>query len=136
MTLHREAERNIIAKLEIDLIKTAHSGPIGRQKRHLGKRFITTIAGEVEMLLIAAAVLVGHTEGKTKNPSGISRWLGIPRPTVQRKLQILCERNIVARADGNRYIIVDRDPGADDSYIDVALRLIRDAARKSFAEEK
>jgi hypothetical protein len=135
VTLHREAERNIIAKLEIDLIKTVHP-VVGKQKRHSGKRFMTTIAGEVEMLLIAAAVLVGHAEGRAKNPSGISRWLGIPRPTVQRKLQILCERNIVAREDGNRYIIIDREPGEDDGYIDVALRLIRDAARKSFAEEK
>lgn len=129
MPLYRAQERLLLAKLEIDLIKTIHKG-------RLGKRFHATIAGEVELLLIAAAVLIGHVQETPRNSSEVSRILGIPRVTVQRKLGILVKRGIVYRIASRRYCVTDRKPGEDYSYIDLALSLIRDAATKSFMTKK
>jgi CRP-like cAMP-binding protein len=126
--LYRAHERLILARLEIDLIKTIHKGT-------LGKRFHKTIAGEVELLLIAAAVLIGHVQDTPRNSTDIARQLGIPRATVQRKLGALVKRGTI-RVQGRRYLMTDRKPGDDHSYIDLALSLIRNAATKSISSVK
>jgi len=122
MTLYRAQERLIIAQLEVDLIKTVHKGRLGR------RRTPQCIAGEVEMLLISAAVLVGHVRGRPRNSAEIARNVGIPRVTVRRKLETLTERGIVTMVDGNRYLMTERDPNDDYAYIDAARSLIRDSA--------
>lgn len=126
MSLYRAQERLLLARLQIELIKTLHKGRISR-------RSSTNLAGEVELLMISGAVLVGHVMRTPRNSAEISRFLGIPRPTVQRKLATLVKRGIIYRIEHRRYRIVDRKPGDDYSYIDVALSLVRDAARKSLA---
>lgn len=122
MTLHRAQERLVIAQLEINLIKTVHKGRLGR------RRTPQSIAGEVELLLIGAAVLVGHVRGKPRNSVEIARTVGIPRVTVRRKLETLITRGVVTLIDGNRYIMTERDPDDDYAYIDSARSLIRDSA--------
>jgi len=123
MNLYRAQERLILAKLLIDLNKTIHKG-------RLGKRFHSTIAGEVELILIAAAVLVGYVQGHPRNAAELSRQLGIPRPTIVRKLARLIDHGIIERVDGHRYVTTDNVPGDDYSYVDHALHLIKDAAKK------
>lgn len=129
MPLYRARERLILARLEIDLIKTIHKGT-------LGKRFHKTIAGEVELLLIAAAVLIGHVQETPRNSTDIARQLGIPRATVQRKLGVLVKRGTVRVIAHRRYCMADRKPGDDYSYVDMALALIRRAATKSVTTER
>ena len=103
-------------------------------KGRFGKRAHTNLAGEVELLLIAAAVLVDHVSGSPRNSTAIARTLGIPRPTVQRKLHKLLKRGIIERIDGRRYIMCEREPDDEYSYIDHALSLIRGAAENSFPQ--
>jgi Sugar-specific transcriptional regulator TrmB len=124
MSLHRAYERAVIARLEIDLIKTVYKGRLGMM--HGGMH----LSGDVELLLIAAVVVVGHAAMAPKNSAEISRILGIPRVTVDRKLRALTHRGIVERLDGRRYIMTEKKPSESFQYVDDAVSLIKHAARK------
>jgi biotin operon repressor len=116
--LHRAEERALIAQLTIDLIKVLHRGRLKRGR----------IAGEVEMLLMAGVVLIGHVKGAPRTASQISRSLGIPRATVQRKLAELQKRGVIASHKGQYHFLTD---AGDHSYVDKALALIASAAAQS-----
>lgn len=119
MPIPRARERASIAQLTIDLIKIIHDGKFGK---------LTTpnISGEVETLLISGAVLIGHVKGKPKTATDISRFLGIPRATVLRKLDRLEQDGMITRK-GRKYITLVPDE-TDFSYVDRALALIRKVA--------
>lgn len=104
----------------ISLVKTIHDAKMRKGKPH--------ISGEVEMLLISGAVLIGHVDGKPKTATDISRFLTIPRPTVLRKLEWLERTGMIARK-GRTYITVNHSE-TDYSYVDSALALIRKAAAR------
>lgn len=116
--LQRAEERALIAQLTIDLVKVLHRGRLKRAR----------IAGEVEMLLMSGVVLIGHVKGTPRTASQISRALGIPRATVQRKLAELQRRGVVASRKGQYHFVAD---AGDHSYVDKALALIASAAAQS-----
>lgn len=116
--LYRARERALIAQLIIDLVKAVHHSRIGAKR---------ISAGELETLLLAGVVLIGHASGKPKNISEIGRYLGVPRATVQRKLEGLAKRGIVVRRGSKYHMAADLKKGEDD-YIDRCLALIKRAA--------
>jgi predicted Rossmann fold nucleotide-binding protein DprA/Smf involved in DNA uptake len=118
MDLYRAKERALIAQLIIDLIKTVHSGLLGRKGN---------FAGDAEMLLLSGVVLLSHASGKPKNTSEIARSLGVPRVTALRKLNDLEEMGIIERRGGKYFMLnPKKNP---DGYIDKCLLLIRRAAK-------
>lgn len=116
MELYRAKERALIAQLTIDLIRTIHHGRFGAG--HIN-------AGDLETLLLSGVVLVGHASGKPKNASEIGRYLGVPRATAQRKLEVLEKKGIIVRR-GSKYHMADLKKG-DDDYIDKCLAIINHA---------
>mgnify|MGYP005818558761 CR=1 FL=1 len=67
---------------------------------------------DVEAVLVACAVTIGHVENKLMTPHKIALFLGLPRTTVLRKLAILEQYEFVQRRDKNYDLsdrIVDRD---------------------------
>lgn len=120
MPLRRLRERTALARLTIGLIKIIHHGKLPSTERGIG--------GEVEMLLISGVVLIGHADHKHKTNAVISRYLGIPRATVQRKLDALERVGLVVRNPEGRYCM-SQEPEADLTYIDEAVRLIQHTAR-------
>lgn len=124
MELYRARERALIAQLIIDLLRTAHNGRV----RHVGNKSKSYLAGEIENMLLAWAVLLGQVSGKPKNASEIGRSLGIPRVTAQRKLDILSRSGGIIVRRGARYLMAESQAG-DDEYIDKCLLLIKHAAQ-------
>lgn len=119
MELYRGKERALIAQLTIELVKTMHHSRLGKGRR--------INAGEIETLLLSGVVLIGHAACRPKNLSEIGRYLGIPRATVQRKLEILEKKGVIVRR-GSKYHMAELKKGNDD-YIDKCLLLIKRAAQ-------
>lgn len=121
--LYRAKERAVIGHLIIDLLRTAH----GARRRLVGAQSKSYLAGEIENMLLAWAVLLGHVNGKPRNASEIGRFIGVPRVTAQRKLDDLAASGIIVR-HGSRYLMAESVAG-DDEYIDKCMLLIKHAAQ-------
>lgn len=90
----------IISRLMIDMMRT--SVAIFLQQDNA-----TTYSDE---LMMCAAIFIGQAEGKPFTAGKIASYIGMPRPTVVRKLHSLCRRGFIVRSDGKRWsIALDRD---------------------------
>lgn len=121
MRLHRAEERARIAQTMIDLTLTVCRGRFGMRRGSL--------TGELELILIAAAVLIADVKNsKQKTAADVGRTMGIPRVTARRKLQELVRRGILER-QGNCYTTRD-DHNNNFKYVDSSLKIIQRAADK------
>ena len=81
------------------------------------------------LLLVSAAVLVGHIEGRPMSVSKLAHYVRLPRTTVLRKLELLIELGLVAR-HGQTYRLSDeRAKTISSEYLRRSAKIIRDAAR-------
>jgi hypothetical protein len=113
-------ERNRIAHLVVELSRVLHASIYPE----LGER----LAADVEAVLIAAAVAIGHTERRPMTASKIAHFLGMPRTTVLRKLAELDARGVVCRR-GTRYFLTPARLTRAGSHIRRAMKVIRDFDR-------
>lgn len=115
MAIYRGRERALLAKMMIGLVKIIHRGKFGPG---------ASLAGEVETLLLAAAVLLGDVAGRPKSASDIARIMNIPRSTAIRKLAHLIDARVIER-QGRRYHTRDVGIENNDAYIDEGLAFIK-----------
>jgi hypothetical protein len=54
----------------------------------------------VEILMITTSIFIAETEGTPLNASTLSRHLGMPRPTLFRRLSFLASKGMVRRHGG------------------------------------
>ena len=84
-----------VAKLILDLTRTIfehrYQGP-----RHFG--------AEADACMIAFAIVIGHYEGRPMTANKIAQYLQIPRRTVARKLEFLCEIGYATK-DRTKYYV-------------------------------
>ena len=78
-----------LINLWISLTRYLHqAADIGHQERY---------GAQVDDLLIRAAVYLGTVEGRPMTATKLATYVGIPRPTVLRRLRALEKRRIVER---------------------------------------
>lgn len=79
--------------------------------------------------LIVAAIVVGQAEGKPMTASDISHYIGLPRPTVIRKLaNVAAHRRLGRIKDGARvcYVLEDLE---DESIVSGARTIVGNVLR-------
>lgn len=94
------AERLRYAKAFINAGTEIHDALIKRSSAH-------TFGREIELVLLTLAILIGDAEGRPMNESKLALYTGMPRTTVQRKLLILLQREVVVR-DGMTFRLSSR----------------------------
>jgi hypothetical protein len=119
-TLYRGRERAILSKLVLEIIKIAHGTKLGSTVQS---------PNMYGVFFILADVLIGHEMGKPRTASQVSRNLGIPRVTAQRKLSQLVKAGAVLRHGKTAYVLAPSAPGeVSDRHIDRAMAAVRRAA--------
>lgn len=80
--------------------------------RSISEEFFLT-SGErapPDLLLLGAALYIGQLEGRMMTASKISIYIGIPRPSVIRKLQAMREAGIAAQDHAKRWRLATENP--------------------------
>lgn len=121
MELRRQ--RLAIARLYIELGRGLHA------ELGLGKRY----GDRPELLTVACAVMVGHLTGTGMSAHAISRFLEMPRSSVQRRLNMLQREGVVELKRGSWCIPSKRFNGKGQGTLS-AMRVIRQMIRP-FSEE-
>jgi hypothetical protein len=114
---HREA-RNRVAHLVVDLVRIAYDAIYPERRGAL--------AADFDIVLVACAIVIGHTEGRPMTASKIAHYLGMPRTTVLRRLDALVAADFAARA-GKSYVLSARQQGSGTEVIRQALAAIAGA---------
>ena len=55
-------------------------------------------------MLLLAGVMVGGTEGRPMTAYTLAQYVGMPHPTVFRRLPVLAARGLVQKLDGGEYV--------------------------------
>jgi predicted transcriptional regulator len=88
--------------------------------------FYPDAAGEndANLNLVAAAVLLGHAEGRAMNATKIATFLNMPRSTVLDRLDRLIARGVIVRIQGRYYFEWTRaaEVPFHDQYIKVLVK--------------
>lgn len=80
-------------------------------------------AVDVDYMLIAMTVFIGHVENKPMKSTKIAQYLNLPRSTVIRRLETLVNKGFVAKTSkGYCYV---PDPERTEMYVSRAHRAIR-----------
>jgi len=116
----RRAERLSISRLLIELTKTFHKRTFVGS--HAGKAF----GAEIDIVFVAACVAIGDFEDRPMSASDVSNYIDMPRTTVQRKLDQLVGRDILAR-DGHKYRLSGYAVEHGEAFVGLAERVIRKA---------
>jgi DNA-binding transcriptional ArsR family regulator len=77
--------RLILARLVISLTRTASTEYVGTER----------VGSQADDVLLLAAVFIGQAEGKPMTAHKLSDFIGMPRPTVVRKLRELQTAGLV-----------------------------------------
>lgn len=115
----REEYGAIVAKLFIELARTS-------VELFLQSEGTNDVADAV----LCAAIFIGQAEGRPMTASSLSAYIGVPRPTVIRKLNALKARGIVAPSIHKTWVLpVDAEHIAAraDASIFAKLQLVRKA---------
>lgn len=91
--IKRKADGIIVSKLLIDMLRTSVNV-------FLLEENATSFGDE---LMICAAIFIGQAEGKPFTAGKIASYIGMPRPTVVRKLQSLLLRGFILSPDNKRW---------------------------------
>jgi CRP-like cAMP-binding protein len=116
---HRD-ERRAVAQLFIELTRA--------MRRSINE------TGNVDgdLLLVAAAVMVGHAEDRPMTAAKIAHYVELPRTTVLRKLDELAARDLLERV-GTAYVLSKPRAANATVFIEAYVRLIG-VADKSLRE--
>jgi predicted transcriptional regulator len=86
------------------------------------------------LLLIGAAIMVGHAENKPMNATKIAHYVGLPRSTIVRKLKEFLDSGVITR-EGNAYLLSEARAQNQTKYVAEAIRIFR-AAEKGLKASK
>jgi DNA-binding IclR family transcriptional regulator len=92
--------------------------------RMFGTNDVATFA---ELAYIARAVWSGTLRGQTLTAQQVAHAIGMPRTTVQRKLQYMSKHGYVTQ-DGSAYAISDKTLSTVTPALDSAIRLIHETS--------
>jgi DNA-binding MarR family transcriptional regulator len=81
-----------VARLWIELTRQLQRAAAPEAQAHFGTR--------ASDLLLRSAIYVGTVEGRPLTVAKLATYVGIPRPTVVRRLRALERRGLVVRIDG------------------------------------
>lgn len=92
--------------------------------------FASSAVGDtIEQSLIVSAIIIGQSDGKLMTASDIANYLGMPRPTVVRKLsRVAAARQLRTVRCGNRvcYYLADAN---DDRVLSALVPIMRSVKR-------
>jgi predicted transcriptional regulator len=86
------------------------------------------------LLLIGAAIMVGHAEDKPMNATKIAQYINLPRSTVIRKLNQFLKAGVIAR-HANVYLLSIERAHNQTKYVTEAMRIFRVAEKRLEASE-
>ena len=112
----RAHERLVIAKTFIELVGEIRSVVLPDGSNDVGT------------LLVAAAVLVGHIEGRAMSASKIAHYVALPRTTVIRRLDELVRRGVIERRGRVYCLLPARNREVLAAMVRRAMRTIKGAA--------
>jgi predicted transcriptional regulator len=115
--LHR-LERLALAKSYLALTRVMADSVFGNK------------SADHSLLLIGAAIMVGHAENRPLNATKIAHYVGLPRSTVIRKLNEFLRVGVIAR-HGNVYLCAKNRT----KYVSEAMRIFRTAEKSLKASE-
>lgn len=95
----RRALRLKICRMVIDVLKAIHADLFGAE---------SNFGAELDTIMVGCAVLVGHAENRPMTARKLAHYLGMPRTTVQRKLDRLHELDAVFSIEGRYFITASR----------------------------
>lgn len=82
-------------------------------------------------VMLLCAIFVGQHENRPMTASKLAQYVGIPRPTVVRKLQAMKAAGLVAISAAGHVITLELpDLNVDWQYVSAAVTAIKDAATK------
>jgi hypothetical protein len=87
------------------------------------------VGDTIEQSLIVSAIIIGQAEGRLMTASDISNYLGMPRPTVVRKLlKVAAARDLRTMRCGNRvcYFLSDAN---DDRVLTALVPIMKSVKR-------
>ncbi|WP_441253679.1 helix-turn-helix domain-containing protein [Bradyrhizobium sp. 613_E4_N2_2] len=99
----REANGIVISMLLIDLMRTTVAVFLQEQE-------LSRFADEA---LLCTAMFLAQAEGRPMTLSKIAEYIGMPRPTADRKLRALQKRGVVEQVDKKRWRIPLSNPDID-----------------------
>lgn len=113
-------KRIIVTRLGLDLLRGASANILGEPE----------FGSAMETQVITMAVALGQLEHRAMSTSKLAEYVGIPRATVTRKLQMLEARGVLERNRVGAYIFTDSEMKRPQvwAFIDSAARLIHTAA--------
>lgn len=85
----------------------------------------SAVGDTIEQSLIVSAIIIGQADGRLMTASDIAAYLGMPRPTVARKLaRVASARQLGTVRDGNRvcYFLADAN---DDRVLTALVPIMR-----------
>lgn len=91
------------------------------------------IGETIEENLIVAAIVIGQAEGRPLSASDIANYIGLPRPTVIRKLRTVAMSRMLGNVKmGNRACYFVKDPNNSRSMAEIhkIMHQIRKAAQQ------
>jgi predicted transcriptional regulator len=81
------------------------------------------------LLLIGAAIMVGHAEDKPMSATKIAQYIDLPRSTVVRKLNQFLKAGVIAR-HGNVYLLSMERAHNQTKYVTEGMRIFRIAEKR------
>jgi hypothetical protein len=116
----RGPERRIVAKTFIDLTRLMRSVVFEDVPVEPADPSSATA------LLVSAAILIGHVEGRPMNASKLSLYLALPRTTVLRHLRELQRLGVIKNRNG-WYELTEERAAASSPHIPSAIRVLSKA---------
>jgi len=115
------SERTALVRAILDILKLASSAYLGHDK----------LGDSGSDLIVGMAIIIGHADGKPMTATDISNYIGMPRTTVLRRLNLLIANNIVEVIDdrGRLCFVLTKinDPKVLDNFLHIARKAIASA---------
>lgn len=115
-------ERLAVCRLMVSMAKTVHASIYGAN---------ANFGANIDGVFIACAVLIGHAEQRPMTTNKLALFLGMKRQTVQRKLDVLVEMDVLARK--GRLYYVSRNRLQNDGHV---LDALHQTVRRSTQPER
>lgn len=121
--LQRQELRVVILRAMIDIVRAYYQAHFKTEK----------FGANIEIGFILFAITIGQAEGQLMSATDISNYLGMPRPTVTRKLKQLGRvRSLRTVRNGKRVCYWIENPNSPESMkaVDKIVRIIKRAGRQ------
>lgn len=93
-------ERLLIARFVISLLQDLHTSLFPSRSGSVGR--------DVDAVLVACCVTIGHAENRPMNASKVAHVLGMPRMTAARRLGELTEAGAITRRGRDYFVSEER----------------------------